>query len=380
MLFRAIDTYLPYASEKFLPRLHKYIKTINTRRKLVAERYAESEGLESNSIQLFKQIIGDSDIDSLIKMTNDSDRYINTLQYTAEGLDNLFDQTATGKTYGNMFVKYPAHKCREYLVPIRRLDYLSELPLEQDWVFWQDVRSVRLLDIDSYELSFNTYTDQIIFKYDLPSRAVIGIDTITMVLQYVKYCLTFNNTEEKLPLQLYLHRYILSGILNDLENLWLRNLYLNFVSTGNFSEKDNIVSDNTFYGFIGSEYDQAILEIRNLFRNCANNNITAPVVLSSLYLSDKSVVSYLKDILNRATINNSRQYHWLEFLRDLNWLKLIYKTYQLQNNTVYFKNLTKALRRDLPILMNSRFWNNCHDNDTRDFIETEMSTLIAELE
>ncbi|CAM6000871.1 unnamed protein product [Sphagnum balticum] len=370
-LFRGMDTYLPTVSPKILPKLSSYVRFLNFRRGLVLNRYDASWGANSKAVNTLSYIINNVDIDKLLSMRDDLDRYFNYLVPIQDVLNGMFDTVATGITYLNTFIHYGGSRCAEYLIPISCDNYLSDLPMDEKWESWQDIRAVRLFDVDSNELTFHTYKDQILFKHDHPSRVVIGIDVIALVLQYVKY-LQSRPDDDQTTLARYVHQYVLRGLLQDLEDLWLRNRYISIIK-GTMTRPDKNASlhenDNNLYGYIGPEYAGAMEEVIRQVENCKNGTVSPAMLLSSLRLSDYDVTYYIRNILAKNEAVNVRQYFYLTYLKDIKWLDLVFSVYSLNTSGVVYRNFVNSLRRDFPVMTSTRFWNMIYDADTRSYVE-----------
>jgi hypothetical protein len=372
MLLPLIDNYInKTAASRIMISANNYIKMINTRRSLVLERYNNQEGIESSpGVQLLKRIIEYVDTDYLLKNSDDVSNYINYLADLKPELDSLFDQVYINKIYTNIFIKSDKVKCSEYIIPIYCTDYLSQLPFNQSWDYWSTLSPVRILDTDSRELTFLTITDQVVYRKSMPTRAIIGIDVIMLILQ----CVNYLRTDQSVELYAYLHHHVLSGFLIDLENLWLRNLYTDRMKVKLYNMHASVTD---FYGIQGIQYDSFIYDTDKLIGNCRDMSISSDVFLNSLRLSDTSVIEYLvDDYLPSTNLPALRQYRWLDYLKEASWIDLILSSYALQPDMVATRNLKKTLKRVLQITKNTKFWTFCHDINVRDYIQENLDDLL----
>ena len=378
MLFESLNKFIDVNTPgRVLVKLKNYIDTLNTKRELMNSRYSNEQGYESNAVRLLRKILADADINILLRKNNDLDSYADILQYTVQDLNNIFDTNATGLMYKDVFVRKTPTSCEEIIIPVSTDDPFRLLPFNKGWSAWKYVKPVRLVDINSNELTFNTYQDQIVFKSDYPSRAIFTIDVVALVLQYVNYVKTFN---ENISVPVYIHQHVLTSILEDLENMWLRNRYLTMLDTAHdkLSRIDiNTLMTDSMYGSVGLELPQAMEELHGMLRSAINGSITPLVVLSSLLMSTTNIPKYLSSLLANTIIPELRQYTWVEYLRDATWLDLLMKVYGLNPNFLQSKNFSIALNRDIPIyLSNNKISRYCHSANIRQFIETDIQNRL----
>ena len=382
MLFRAMDTYLHTSTaQRTMPHLNNYIGTLNTRRNMIADRAAIVPGYESRFVVLLRKILADADIPKLLKKATDLDIYLDVLIYIQKDLNQIFDATMTGVSYHNVLVARSNKTTAEFLIPAQCEDPLSELPFDQGFAAWQKIRPIRLVDIDSPELTFNLYQDQIVFKKEYPSRAVVTIDVVALVLQYINF-LRVDTSGIYQPE--YLHQYVIIHLLKDLEDLWLATIYNQLITSQDRFKSENIdinrIMGDDFYGYVGVEFPTAAKEILQFVDQTKNGNIYPDVFIHSLRTADSDISTYLRQLLTTTEIQNLRQYSWMEYLRDLRWLRLLYTVFNLVPDYIGTINLRRSLRRDMPILNATKFWNNCHDTTIRQYIQDDMSNWLKLLD
>lgn len=379
MLFHALDTYLlRHVPARVMPHAGQYVETLNLRRQIIADRFTTGVGYESNLVVLLRKILADADIPALLRKASDLDCYLDVLQYTEPGLSNIFDATTTGLTFRDMAIRRSPTPTVEYLIPVQCADVVASLPLDNGWEAWRSVRPLRLLDVDSLELTFAVHQDQIQYVRDPPSRAIVTIDVVALVLQYVN---VLRADASGLSQAGYLHRHVLIHLLGDLEDLWLANLYdALLVDPDRFAREGTaaLVGDG-FYGFPGSELPIALKELTTMIGACRGGGLTPATLLASLPLSEGTVPGFVRAMIATTTIGERRQNYWMEYLRDRRWLDLIWRCYRLQPEFVATRNLATSLRRDLPILYAQRFWQACHDRATALAIETDLRARIGAL-
>jgi hypothetical protein len=375
MLFRALESYLlGYATARSLPHLSAYIDTLTVRRAIITDRYTNAVGYESNLVVLLRKILADADIPSLLRKESDLACYLDDLIDTTQDLNSIFDAVTTGLSFTNMAIqRNPAHT-EEFFIPVQCQDPTRTLPFDAGWEAWQTVKPIRMVDVDSLELTFQTYQDQIVFTTNYPSRAVFTIDVVALVLQYVNF-LRVNPPIIDEPE--YIHRYVLIFLFQDLQDLWLGNIYDAVIKKptqrGSYTKLDlNGLLGEQYYGYVGSELPAALRDLQSLVEACRNGAVTPATLVKSLRLSSGDLPSFLQTLLATTSTNQRRQNQWCEYLRDMRWLSILYDAYQLQPDFIATRNLHTALKRDVPLAINTQFWKHCHSAKTRHFIEHDI--------
>lgn len=377
MLFRALDTYLlRTAPIRHLPHLTTYIATLNIRRVIITQRHSVATGYESPLIVLLRNVLNTADI-TRRQGSSDLDIYTNTLIYTHHDLNAIFDSTTTGRSFSGLLVPHRTPATTQILIPVSTEDPLAMLPLDRGWGAWQHLRALRLVECDSLELSFQLLEDQLLFRTTPPSQLILTLDTTALVLQYLNYLRTPNAILTQAE---YLHRYVVTPLLDDLEDLWLASVYTSTIThtrTNTLPARCTLASlGDGYWGYPGVEISSGLNELAGLVRMCQGGGITPATVLASLPLSNTRVPEYLRHLLIATTLEEARQYLWMEYLRDLRWMQLLIEIYRLQPQYVGTRNLLTALSRDLPILMNLRIWTNCHTPQISAFIQSSMQDLF----
>jgi len=379
MLFRCVETYLlNHIQPRVMPHLKTYIETLNTRRILMAERTEHAPGYESNLIVLLRKILADADIPALLNKKSDLDCYFDILVFTTPRLNSIFDAVTTGLSFYDMAIRRSAVHTEEFFIPVTCQDPVASLPFDQGWDAWQQIRPLRLVDFDSKELTFATYQDQIVFSSSPPTRAVMTIDVVALVMQYVVF---LREHDQVLPQPEYLHRYVASSLLQDLQDLWLANVYDMMLTQPTLFLTDPkqcmaAITGDTRYGFIGTELPIALNEVANLIANCQGGSVNPSVLLQSLLLSESNIPTFLNTLIATTSIDDHRQNIWMEALRDIRWINMLLNAFQLQPDFIATKNLHTNLRRDVPIICYQRVWNNCRSLKTSHVIQTMLQDLL----
>ena len=381
MLDRALSTYFTSRSPTpvYMGKLNMYIDTLTTKREEVIKRSILSHGTETKGMVLLRHVLAIVDVSNMRRYDSDIDRYLNCVLPVVDDMERLFDTTTTGIIRTNLFI-HNSSKCTEILVPVTTSDVLSDFPIDRSWGAWSRVRAIRLLDLDSDELTFNIYKDQIHFKNDHPSLAIFSVDVTALCLQYAKF-LDLDDSNKDIPIQEYLHTHVLTeGFALDLQNIWMKNKYLKIMKTATqeagFNRSDIMDSiTHNIYGYIGSQYTSAMEEYSKLLSRVYNKNMPPSRLLESIPFVDMNLSKYVQTINKATNIDSGRQTRWIEFLKDWPWIELVYIANQLNPDHTESISLMRNLNRDLDILRKSRFWTSILNSKIKDIIEDKFEQL-----
>jgi hypothetical protein len=369
-----------------LPRATGYIGTLNTNRRRVSTRYEQAFGRETLGVVMLRHLLSIGDPDWLLSRYPDSDldRYFQGILPRQKDLHRPIDQTSTGSVATDHFIKNQGSgRCAEFIIPVTEQDPLKILPFDKGWDTWKKMRAVRLLDIDSTELTFNTHQDLIVFRDDMPSRAVIAVNPALLVMQYTKYLETIGKDKDHTEtIPVYLHRYVLNdGLLLDLQNLWLRERYVQMLKYPDgraFDASDiNASIYHNIYGYLGSQYTSGMEEIHSkLVIPTLKRSVTPDRVIHSLPMAHSYVPQVFSEVQAACDIPNERQYYWTEYLRDMTWLRLYYYATLLAPDHSMSKSFHVVFRRTVDLLIKTRFWSAIPNGQVRKDIEKAFREVI----
>jgi hypothetical protein len=380
MFDRALRIYFKPSSPLSLPKTQNYIQSLNTRQIDTLGRYRTAPGKESQGVVLLRHVIAFALRSGILNFTNDYDRYSKCLLAIHNDLDRIFDPVTTGVIREELFIHKNVNATVEIVIPVHMEDYLKYLPFNRPWREWQDVRALRLLDIDSNELTYHTFQDVIKFKNDYPSRAIFAVDTLALVMQYCNF-VSQRDPDQSMSIQEYLHQYVLFPLLEDLQNIWLRNRYIQLLETPDiFKDRRQHVIDSMYhniYGFIGTQYPRMIEEVYDLYKRSSQGSTVPEKIMASLPLSKGYIPEYVQSLSVLTTVTDIRQNEWVEYLRDLPWLKLCYLIYRLNTEFVGYTTFYREFQRDISLVLSRRFWSNIHNSTLRSQVESEVKNIAS---
>lgn len=371
------------AQPHILTRLDNYLATLRVRQLQMIGRAIGLPGTNSGGARVMTQVLADADVANLNRSwTRDSDRWQYSLSDRLSTLERLFTPMIGGLSAAPLFVDHSV-RCAEFFIPVRPRDSIVRLTQTASWADWQFYRPFRVVDVDSDELTFETHADRIRFVRRPPTRLVYTLDVAGLVLQYASYVREHSvNSPTTLSLGDYLHRYVITeALVEDLTALWLLHRYNAILqNTDTKIDLRGVIGDSArhgVYGQIGQTLSAALEDVRGLAVSVRDGNLLPGVLLASLKLSPSlNVHSAYRQLCDVNEIADVRQDRWMNFLRSYRWLEMILHLYRLNPTTPSMRTLGTALRRDLPLLISTRFWETIRHQPTRHWTERRIRHLL----
>jgi hypothetical protein len=210
---------------------------------------------------------------------------------------------------------------------------------------------------------------------------VIGIDTIVLTFMYHKYIEA--NPKELFPLQTFIYNYVIIPLLNDLQDIWLRNQIshiVDMVSSGNYdriNELSDKVKNFSDYNYIGSNYKGMIKEITDSIQKLQKGNFNVRSILDSMYLSNPTVslFQHIEMLHKEWRLPELRQYEVSTYLKDMYVVKLLLKLFMLNKDSSESKNLMIRINRDIDRFHRNKFWQNSKQPIVKEIIKDDLEEI-----
>lgn len=353
---------------KYLSKLCHYVDFLTMQRDYAQSRVQTFPSRNANGIALLERIISMADVDALHGISSDMRAWTAGIAPYTEDFNRMFNAVTLSHGVNSHFIRNETQgiKCKEYLLAVSTTDPLMDFPFGQGWDSWKDLRPLRLVNVDSNELTFHTFYDQLSFRNQPAIRAVITIDSGLLVMQYLKY---LEYAEQKnlpeISVAEYLHTYVvIPSLQKDALSLWLLKVYTRIlrVDTGIYSPMDSYW-ESANYGRIGGWYNQTVEEVRDLATWVTSTQMLPCRFLSSLNMPDGSNVNKAYHAFSRSvTVPAMTQYLWANMLISDPWNDLIFMLVQRQKQTPEFKTLRNMMRPEIQLVYAARPWSNIHDS------------------
>jgi hypothetical protein len=384
MLLETIYRYYENVASKGSTPLSKfeyYIMSLTNKKLQLIDRLEKNFITEIPGARLIKHILGLVEQNILNTYITDIDKLINYFLPNKDLFDGIYDTIRTNKTYHRLFCSpNNVFDPEEFILPISKANYIDELPLDKPWAYWQNEKAVRVINHDSNEYTLDI-KNGLRFYIDPPFFIIIGIDSIVLTFMYHKYLEA--NKEEEFPLQTFIYKFVLIPLLNDLQDIWIRNQInqiIDIVKSGEY-EKIDTLSDNvrnfSDYNYIGSNYKGVIKELTEPIKKLQQGNFNVKSVLESLHLSNPivSLYDHMTTVYNECRLPELKQYEASMYLRDMLDVKLLLKLFLLNDSSSETKNLLIRIRRDLARFKRTKFWQNTKYDLIREIIREDLDQL-----
>jgi len=375
MLDRICNLYYTNGNPIYYGKLSNYVKNLSIQRDTISDRHATAPGFENNGMSFLRFVLAHADVPYMQSFDTDLERYSQHLIYQQENLSRLLDTVSAGFKRKNLFID-PRSNSHEILVPVTPTNKLKYYPFDQGWDVWKNVRPLRLVYIDTDELSFKTYQDRVMFLKQHPKFAVFTLDPVMLSLQYARY-VSVTSEEDRLPIPFYLHRYVFNaGILRDLQNTWLIKQYKNTFD-GVFTNTKGKVQDSSLYTGVGLTYMSAIDDVIALKDRIASGTIKTATVLESLILASSNASRYYR-ILDKTTQTymGTNPYSWIDYLRQKLWVDLLISILNVYPDTLEKRNFYKSLKVDINLATIEKPYNYITNPDVKALIKNDLDTLL----
>lgn len=359
----------------------QYIEDLQYRKNELRRRFINNYGYESRALRIMKMILGQLDLDYLSKQNNDFDCYINYFGIVGPNFDYIFNPTKHGKAYRKTFYKKSLFSTNEYICPTNDVDHIKILPLGESWDVWRHVKPVTLWYHDSIEYSLNLIHNQVTFKYIQPTYAVIFIDSVALSMMYYKYINTPILTDDDKTPHTFLHRYVISKLFDDLQDIWLLNKIIEQIRYIDLHYDEDIIipQSDHLYGFRGGREKEATDRLHMRLLQIKDGNLRANNLLSSNLLVTGSILNKIQYGFTNLDTENLKQYEYTRIIRDMHLLNIIYTLHSWRPDSAYYKSFRQELRIIIKRYYNSKPWSTIIDSVMKNTVKSYIQELYDKL-
>jgi hypothetical protein len=360
------------------------IQTLKTRTQTLVARQLVTPGKLTSLITLMKRILNLIDYNYLFKQSNDFDRWSKYFTYMRNELQFLYDPVMNGKGYRNLIITGKTNDIINYIIPTTVGNVIRDLPIGQDWNYWQYTKALKLINHSSDEYTVDCSTDYIKFHYNQPVNVIVCLDVVILGFMYFHYLKKHNLNYKEYDNKTFLHRYLFLPLQYDLLEIYLIKIIKRLTTSMLIDESVEQVS----YDILSitdpvvrptSQMIVACSDIIHGLKSIQYNSITSGQFLNSSILLDKSVIGLINHILAYYTINEGRQYAGLTYLRDYDLFDIIFNVTMLNPNKSSVKTLLDKLYFHLQKLYLAKVWTYMANNTVRNFLEVLLSTQFLRI-
>lgn len=263
----------PYSgNEKILLRVPPFLDILNIRMALYVDRFLEAELVTIPPVVFLKSLLHELDTDELL--TVDNDTMLDMVRTYIPRVAHKFDFITLRKTLDRSW--FFDHDVKEYIMPTSGL-IGSTVSHIDGWSRWDDIKTIKLMYVNSNELNLEDYGNIFRYKNDKPSMAVIGIDIAALLLKYIVYLKEYDlKLGDSEATQLFCRDQVALMFADRLE-VWITN-WLNAIM------EDELDTVSIIGSYSSSQYDKATEEIQDLVQRLGHGSVKlADMFLTKFY-------------------------------------------------------------------------------------------------
>lgn len=391
MLFDlAFDPQLKLQPPKLYPNINTYLGYLEREMLSMLHRYQNYPCRRTPGIMVLEQVLTSLPIEDMLKEKDQYKRYIllheSNPSVATRILDPAYNKQSGVKPSFCGTENDPSPN--QYVLPVRCVDPLVDMPVGREWQAWKLMKPFRIGVINTDQLSFFAYLDILFYQRSTPKFAVYTLNAEMLAMMYVSYLESLKGQSIKDPLSQFLHSYVVyPSLLRDNVNLWIRNRYLAVLRAHVDSDqpiRDGIFEDAIWMqannGRIGTDYLLFIQEVTRLTQLLMHRDIYPDVYLSScLLLNNVNVIEYFKQFQRMNEVPRLRQYNWIEYLRDSDWIDFFTLVLTYNKQWTQFGYFKSYLNRSLRLFQESNSWSDCGSEFISRYIQTHITNQIKRI-
>lgn len=234
-----IRSAIPEGNRKYPLKYYRMMNSIMDHMSLAKNRYTLAHPIQTQGMELLRYLILNIPMSELDGFSNDFERYTNVIKFYKSSYLASFDPVVTGNVMGGKWIRRTGSvdQC-EIILNTDIANPLDVYPFDEPWESWQNLRAVRLLYHNSYEMPEDFSKSLFDFKTEIPSVTTISLDVATLVFKYYKYCKAcYDQKIEPLPNE-FLKQYEYQHFFDDLYEIFVLNLLLLVYENPDMSVED----------------------------------------------------------------------------------------------------------------------------------------------
>ena len=367
-MYKIIQSLLAIGNPKVVIKWDKLISDAHTRFDIMKDRFLLSDINLSPPVYLFKSLIANVDIDYLLKLDTDLERYTKYLVFELDNLRTFFDPAYIRRPLYDCFIKSQSRDLPEFILNVNYKYPMLDMPLDEDWETWKDIKPASILYYDSMEIP-NLLQYQLKFKTK-PSYCTSSVNITLLILKFIHYLKEYHpelkDKEYYEHINDYLKECVFINFFDDALTIWCTNIVINILNNKNVLNKNY---------YIVSSLDDAALTLEDNLDKVRNNNITIRDFCHTKYLNDKSIVETLDNYLNKLRLPDLRQYEYMQLLRDLPLMYVITMLCKINNNFPSDQIKLKLIRQ-FRLLKNKKIIDTIPNTIVKDIMQDRFDEMI----
>jgi len=346
-----ITKMLPRGNAKTIVSWKQVNDNIHSRVKNWKQRFDGTSPTFSQGVELLKFLVLNIDLEYILTIKSDIDRYTLVIAYLADARRAAYDPVYSGSVARKLFLE-DQRGIPEFILNVTINDPAKDYPFDLPYSDskWQQLRAMRLLHHDANELVSGLLNWKISFDGPPPSRVLIELDVTTLIFKYVKYVELCRTQGTEPSVSTFIQEGELRHLFDDFHKIWQINLINLLLASTSEQEDATIIKSSfvpQFYCSISQvqRAAQDILIQRDLLQQ---GSIKVQDFLATPWLRTGSVIDAI-DHLDDRSLPTTRQYKYLQLMKELPYLKMVaiasrlFDTASAQNRQV-MKKIEFSLR------------------------------------
>lgn len=327
-----------------IPNYTRYLTNMRMRSdSLVVSRLLGQAEVESAAFNLLRQLLGLIDVQRSLPL-DDYSTFTKVVVPQATMLRKLFDPVYRQDIRDESIFSNAQF---EYIINTSSKNPLLNLPMNQPWEQWENVRSSWILYHSGNQLVSNVlrYT----FKFDDPKSvyAVISIDSEVTAMKYIKYAKRAIEMGVRPDPYAFIKTEIFLPYYEDFRRIWTTNLLIHGLRS--YPDK-SIKSYYDVFSFdpvlspandVGVAYGQ----ITDTIEMVANNRLKPEAFFNTVFLADNyTLLDWMRVVEEDIEIPELRQYYPMKYAFELPLVWIFLKVIDLYGPMQYTQ-ITRQLQR-----------------------------------
>lgn len=317
---------LPTGNRKYPLKYRRMLSIIADRLHFAKSRYVFGKIQKTPGTEMLRYFLQGLSMVELDSYSSDLERYTEVIKFYKNNKLNVFDPVFGASLRGGKFVqRMGGLPPLEIFLNVDPVDPMNSLPLEKRWEEgWQELRGVKMLFSDTFEMISDFQTSTLEYKFDPPTFVVFSLDVSILVFKYYKYWKKCQEIGTECDVNEFLKRYELAGIFEDQYDVWLFNListvFINQAATADDILKllhvpNRIVMENMLRQGI-----EGLIEFVGLARG---GNMKLADFLATWWFPDHSIIDRLDNTTKWCDLPQRHHYLWMKILLYYPYLNII---------------------------------------------------------
>lgn len=313
---------IPAGNPKHPIALYRLIDAVNTRLIAARDRFNATDSVQRTpGVDLLRWMLLNFDLEAASSYTDNTRMFIEHVESYRNKFRIAFDPVYSRNLSSGKFVKGPNNRSVTEIILDSTRKNVVDLPLEEDWSVWKNIRAVRLLFHDSSELAIDCLPSYVTFAKKTPSFAVLSIDISVLLMKWALYNLQYEGDRSA---DKFLHMEY-ERFYEDMGTTWFVNLITNVITHPNLSSEE-LAEEQYVPSYVTNDalLIQGIDSLKSITNLIPSRAIRLQDILDTrLNPRWPSIRAYAEQIQNDVYVQDDRRYIWMNMIRFLPLMRIM---------------------------------------------------------